>query len=65
MASEISACYQLLSEEPSEQTEASVAAVRIPFHTLGNQRDLELGAAAVNAEIINAADPKTLDNHWK
>lgn len=65
MASEISACYRLLSEEPSEQTGASVAAIRIPFHTLGNQRDLELGAAAVNAEIIYAADPEMLDNHCK
>lgn len=65
LASEISACYRLLSEEPSEQTETSVAAARIPFHTLGNQRDLELRAAAVNAEIINAADPETLDNSCK
>lgn len=60
LACEISDCYRLLSEEPSEQTEANVASVRIPFHTLGNQKDLELGAAAVNAEkaakIINVAD---------
>lgn len=66
LASEISACYRLQSEEPSEQTEASVAAVRIPFHTPSNRTDLELRAAAVNAEEaetgIDTADPETLDN---
>lgn len=66
LASEISACYRLLSEEPSEQTEASVAAVRIPFHTASNQTDLEVGAAALNAEKaetgIDTAEPETLDN---
>lgn len=56
-------CYQ---RSPLSKTEASVAAVRIPFHTASNQTDLEVGAAALNAEEagtgIDTAEPETLDN---